>query len=97
MKVIDESLLDEFRNTGRCEWCKKAVRRCEPHHVMCKGIGGGSRVDLRINLIALCHECHRRFHDGNLPRDLLIEVIADREGWLFEELKEKLLEIRYKI
>lgn len=36
-------------------------------------------MDIRINLIALCHSCHRKFHDGHEKRDTFLEIVAKRE------------------
>ena len=94
MIVIDEALLDEFRNAGRCEWCHRK-RQVEGHHVMCKGMGGGARMDVRINLIALCRVCHTLVHAGTIDRDMIIEIVAAREGVPFTWLKDELLRMRY--
>lgn len=85
MIVVNETLLDEFRGPGPCEWCGKPCKRREPHHLWARGIGGGSRMDIRINLIALGHSetfqcgCHKRIHAGGLDRHQMIEVVAKRE------------------
>lgn len=49
----------------------------EPHHIRTRGAGGS---DIRENLIQLCGEHHRMFHDGNLDRNILIQIVAKREG-----------------
>ena len=76
MIVIDEPLLDSFRNAP-CELCGR--RPASPHHLWAKGAGGGSRLDLPINLIALCPPCHQNVHAGNIPRSLLLLAVARRE------------------
>jgi 5-methylcytosine-specific restriction endonuclease McrA len=34
-----------------------------PHHIIYKSHGGPDTMD---NLVTVCHECHRRIHDGEL-------------------------------
>ena len=85
MKIVDEKTLDEFRTPGPCEMCGKSCKVREPHHVSAKGMGGGNRLDIRCNLVALgstpnfeC-ECHSRV-DNAAGRERCIEIIAKREG-----------------
>ena len=87
MLIKDESLLDTFRGPGICEMCRKWVTYRSPHHVVCRGIGGGSRCDIRENLISLCgpfvggENCHdkaQRYADIN------------RKCWPIIEKREKL-------
>lgn len=100
-KVIDEALLATYRLKTHCELCGTRLRYpAHPHHVRAKGMGGGGRLDIAINLIALggpwekdCN-CHGRLHDGNIPREAVLEVVARREGLSVEELNQKLDEAR---
>lgn len=69
----------EFRLKGRCERCSKRGP-VEPHHVFTKGMGGATRLDVKINLLALCRVCHDGFHLGRISRDELLDIIAAREG-----------------
>jgi hypothetical protein len=86
MRVVDEPLLSEFRGPGTCEWCGREVVRREPHHIYARGMGGGGRLDIRANLVALCapfsggDDCHDAAHDGRITKDELIAVVARREG-----------------
>lgn len=80
MKVIDEELLRVFRNKLRCEHCGTATMfKLHPHHLWCRGMGGGSRLDVPLNLIALCASCHGMVHDGHILRCTLIAIVAARE------------------
>lgn len=89
MLVIDKEVLDRFRRLDRCEYCGKRGRGyLHPHHLFCRGAGGGSRIDLRRSLMGLCHICHRLFHDGHIPRRDLMEVVAAREGMTVDALQE---------
>jgi hypothetical protein len=85
MIILDPQLLFEFRLKGRCEWCSKA-RPVNAHHIFCRGLGGGSRLDVAINLIALCPFCHSDFHNGHIARYDLLAIVAKREGKLQDEI-----------
>lgn len=63
MIIPDEKLLDDFRTFGRCDVCDYVGAR-EPHHIVKRGMDGGSRMDIRINLLATCRDCHRRIEDA---------------------------------
>ena len=96
MKVIDEAVLDHFREKTVCEACLRPLRyRAHPHHLWARGLGGGSRIDHPWNLITLggnrdCN-CHGRHHDGNTPtRDFLIEVVAKREGVTADQVQAEI-------
>lgn len=83
MKVINEELLSQFRNAPKCSWCGAANRGdIHPHHLLARGMGGGGRLDVRENLIALCAKCHHEVHVGHIQRCDLEAVIAAREGFL---------------
>ncbi len=97
MKVIDETLLEEFRHRSRCENCGILSRgRLDAHHIYARGMGGGGRLDVRENLIALCALCHRRVHDGNIKRLQLLTVVARREGLQVEEVAQRVMDLRRK-
>lgn len=100
MIVIDEKLLASFRQSGRCELCGKFCRRREAHHVWQRGVGGGNRLDLRPNLIALgatqsfmCR-CHSDIHSGKIKRETVIAAVAEREGATPELLAEWIYAVR---
>ena len=96
MKIIDEVLLDEFRTAPRCEWCGRATPGgCEPHHDFARGRGGGFRLDIRINLLALDRWCHNRAHAGKISRKQLLAVIAVREHRPAEEIELEIRRLRW--
>lgn len=101
MIVIDEALLDQFRGPGRCEFCGALVKRREAAHVLARGMGGGSRLDVRENLVALCGPwdgaCHLKSHQGQHPttQDLL-EVVAKREQKTAAEILDYLWKLKRK-
>lgn len=81
MRIVDEPLLNYFRHKRACEYCgNDRAPGFDPHHVFCKGMGSGGRLDVCLNLLALCRNCHQAFHDGHTPRHKFIEIIAYREG-----------------
>lgn len=79
MQIIDEAVLDQFRGVGRCEICQRPQAVRDPHHVMGKGMGGSSQLDIRINLLAVCRWCHVRIHGGNIKREEVLKIVARRE------------------
>lgn len=99
MRIIDEATLDLFRSKSHCEWCGRWTSRPEPHHWIAKGMGGGRRLDVPWNLIALCGPnpmgvgCHRLAEDGHIPRRALLAVIAKRERQPQEAIEAELWEI----
>lgn len=85
MIILDRPLLASFRTPGPCEMCHRMSRsRREPHHVIHRGMGGGRRLDIRINLISLgmpcgC-SCHSAYHTtGELQPEDFLATIAKRE------------------
>lgn len=98
MTITDEKVLASMRGPGPCLWCKMQCARREVHHLVCKGMGGGSRLDVPWALASLCDHfgasCHRRYHDGNLDNaevraaDRMRELVARREGTTPEAITE---------
>jgi hypothetical protein len=43
-------------------------------------MGGGKRLDVRFNLISLCHLCHQKAHASQIERLSLLRFIAQREN-----------------
>ena len=95
MIVICEELLDEFRRARRCEHClAQAKNGCDPHHVFGRGLGGCTRLDIRVNLVALCRKCHTLYHDGSISRLAMIRIAAAREGVPDEAVAETVYRMR---
>ncbi len=78
MIVVNKDLLAAFSHAGNCEWCKVRAK-VDVHHIWPRGLGGGSRLDIRINLIALCRQCHDDVHAGHILRIDLLAIVAGRE------------------
>lgn len=86
MQIRDEKLLSEFRR-GPCEWCH-APGATDPHHLFTRGMGGGGRLDIRLNLCRLCHRCHMAHHYGSRPMTPdLLAIVASREVVLQNEIE----------
>ncbi len=94
MRIVDETVLDEFRGPGKCEWCGFRCYALHPHHLWARGMGGGGRLDVRINLIGLCWVCHSDVHHGDISRQDLLAVVAAREGKLQSEIEEEIWRLR---
>ena len=100
MRIVNEKTLDLFRGPGKCEWCGRLVRRREPHHIFGRGYGGAERVDVKINLIALCAvyaggaNCHHELHQGRILRADLLAKVAAREGMLQAEVEAEVRRLR---
>lgn len=78
-----QATLDWFKARPRCEWCGKPNRSgLDPHHAIHKrGIGGGSRLDIPWNLVALCRwPCHEDAERGRITKADMLGVISAREG-----------------
>jgi hypothetical protein len=94
MKLVDEDLLREFRAKRKCEHCRRVVSGCDPHHIFCRGMGGGGRIDHPYNLVGLCRECHCRVHAGQLERKHLLAIVAEREGITEPQAVQLLMDLR---
>ena len=92
MKIIDEQLLQEFREKTSCEWCKRRIfTGLQPHHIFTRGAG---RLDIRCNLVALCIVCHGEVHAGVIMREDLLTIVAVREGTPQDEIEREIYRLR---
>lgn len=95
-RVNDPSVIDAIHNLSDrlCEYvdpqtgqrCNKPVLG-EPHHIKSRGAGGD---DIQENEIDLCGECHSKAHNGQIKRQTLIQIVADRERMTYEEVCQKI-------
>lgn len=90
MRWPDEQLLDEFRFAPSCEACGRRVMPLDPHHCYRTRGQGGTRIDLRINLIALCRLCHTQAGIDSAFNRTLQAKIAQREGTTTERIVDYL-------
>jgi hypothetical protein len=66
---IDKELLKEIREMP-CAWCN-ASPPSDPHHLFPRQMGGGNRLDIRLDLVPLCRTCHTKAENcelGESPR-----------------------------
>lgn len=90
MKVIDDALLREIAEFGWCEKCQKRYPSgVDPAHIVARGMGGGSRVDVRENVIGLCRQHHSEHHNGKISQDEMWAMAARRLGKTVDECKAK--------
>lgn len=99
MIVEDPKLLALFRLPGQCDLCARWSEVREPHHVVARGFGGGTRLDIPWNLLSLCPTipgyytgCHHEVHSGHITREDCRKAVIRREKltWTPTELKEVL-------
>ena len=95
MIIEDPELLSLFRLPGPCEYCG---RLCpwgrDPAHIFARGLGGGSQVDIRENIVSLCRVCHTDSHAGNRPlRCDLLALAAAREGVLQADIERVVFDL----
>lgn len=86
MIVINEKTLKRFRLPGECEFCGLWLPRREAHHVLGRGAGGGSRLDIPEALCSLCpfwmgNDCHRLHGDDPDYLEAFLFIVAEREGF----------------
>lgn len=84
MRIENKDLCSSFAVPGSCEYCLRVCRMCHGHHIYPTGAGGGSRLDIRLNLVRLgdpfCCGCHRGFHDRNDPsKEDFLGIVRRRE------------------
>lgn len=78
MTEPDEALLKYFR--GRpCDLCGRPPPN-DPHHAMGRGHNGAYLVERAIALMTLCRRCHDLHGDDPSKLDVLLGIIARREG-----------------
>ena len=82
----DEELLKYFRTKPVCEWCGHAsgarlLEYLDPHHVEARGMGGGKRLDVALNLMAVHRLCHDEIEAGGAKaKEKCWNIVAKREG-----------------
>ncbi|NPV52196.1 MAG: hypothetical protein HPY71_01580 [Firmicutes bacterium] len=88
MKIIDRRAIEAARKPY-CELCGRRGP-VEVHHVFSRGMGGGGRLDVHFNLISLCWQCHRAYHDGRISRERILQAVARRYGVRVEEIENQI-------
>jgi hypothetical protein len=95
VRIENEEVLTRFRG-ARCELCGGGPS--EAHHIRSKGV---CRLDVAINLIAVCRRCHGRIHlgsmtqaDRRLTREDLWEIVSRRDGVAVADIIAELNRLR---
>ncbi len=98
MVIINEKLLTEFRTAGPCAYCGRRSSIRQPHHIICRGMGSGKRLDVRINLVALGHAfscpCHADAHRGDIIQADFFAVVAARDNLMQHNIEAVLAALR---
>lgn len=82
MKIVNvDAMIDLHEEISWCEFCDKTGEKLDCHHIYARGMGGGSRLDIPINLIILCRTCHDKAQNGRISRRELWGIAAEREVW----------------
>jgi hypothetical protein len=97
MRIENQEVRQRFSRGPRCEWCR-AEGPVQCAHLHARGRGAGWQLDVPINLLSLCPECHATFHQGNRPKGRekekadfnLLALVAQREKCLQRDLEEAL-------
>jgi len=84
-RVRNPELIKKTRKNW-CEFCFR-IGSTQIHHIRAIGFSHLGN-DIKENLTALCFLCHRKVHDGNLDREKLIEIVAERERKTPQEIRE---------
>lgn len=81
MRITNPDLLKKFLTPGLCEHCRRPGQVRDPAHIFSRGAG---HLDVSINLVSLCRDCHTSNHqqtDGKkLSQDDLVVIAAKRDG-----------------
>lgn len=89
MRREDETLLDQFRGAGPCGFCCRWCEARHAAHVFARGMGSGGRLDIRLNVVPLCWQCHMENHAGRQPTQKhLLGIVAGRHGLTAEEVED---------
>jgi hypothetical protein len=97
MKITNRKLLKQMRTPGYCELCGFFMAKRQPHHLWHRT----PEITIRINTISLgamitlpdgrerflCR-CHRMIHDGGIPANRVLSIVALREKCQPEEIIE---------
>jgi hypothetical protein len=93
MQIVNRLLRHTFAGWRTCEWCRRPGF-CVGHHLWRKGMGGGAWLDLRINLVSLCPECHDEADAYKITRSDLLAIVAQREGCLQRDIEAVIERLR---
>jgi 5-methylcytosine-specific restriction endonuclease McrA len=83
VRISDKSAIEQVRNReGVCMYGLATRETCsgglDVHHIKSKGSGGGDTLE---NMITLCRKHHNMFHNGNIPRKRLQQILQTYYGY----------------
>src|SRR2546427_680078 len=92
MRIVNEDLLKEIRESGPCCWCGHRDVLIDAGHIFPRGSG---RVDVRINLVPICRLDHTAHHAGQPPEQAdLLALVAAREKCFQDEIRDVIWMLR---
>ena len=81
MKIVDKKLRWAIMMSCYCDICKDYyMTGVDPAHIIARGFGGGSQVDIPENLAGLCRRHHLDNHAGRLTQADLWAAVGRRLG-----------------
>lgn len=84
-RIRDPQAVSRFLLYSR--WCEACGNPSDhAHHVLFRSHGGD---DVPANLLALCHRCHRGFHDGSTLDRHAVGMAVRRRTDILDYLEEK--------
>lgn len=91
MTIVDDDVLAIFRALPACEKCGRRVWPLDAHHAFRKrGVGGGSRLDVRCQIAGLCRICHTSAESSKPVEREVQEIVAKREGTTVQAIHDYL-------
>ena len=97
MRIVDEVCIKRIREQagGRCEACLMRAD-LHVHHLFSRGAG---RLDIPVNLIAVCPACHAMIHNAwgerlKKIKRLLLTLVALREQTSPERIEATIYRLR---
>lgn len=88
----DRDARDAYRGPGICPVCEEP-KILECVHLMGAGHGGGVRMDVPLNMLGCCHECHMAAHNGKTHAKIFAAKAA-LEKMSVEQLRDRLHELQ---
>ena len=90
-RLVDPCAIEKLRTDYPvCEYCRSKPAEAI-HHIVTRGSGG---PDLRENLVSLCQFHHGQAHSGQIRKDSLQQMVADREGISYSEVQKRVRRAR---
>ena len=79
MSIVCRDMVAELRAAWRCEWCwKRTPNGCELAHVFTRCICEDGHPDMKYNMVSLCLQCYKSYHEGNRPTHVDLIALVDK-------------------